>query len=226
MFYDLSNILQCNTNVNVIMGGRVRGKTYEICKKIIDDYINGGSTAVYVVPTKNDLRYVKFSFTENFDTHIDKMTCGKYNAICYKETKFFLCRKEKDKMISRDDKCFCRCFSISSVSTNDGLNFNFSVDLAYRCVSTADTILLDDFLKYKYLPYEPERFFALVEYIVGTNYAKNAKIFLVGCPSAKPNPYFEFMKISAEDIKPGKISVVKSVVNNHDLRIGIEILRE
>lgn len=222
MFYNLSNILQCNTNVNIIIGSRAAGKTYAICKKIIDDYIDGGSTAVCVVPTKNDLRYVKFLFIENFDLHIDEMTCGKYNAICYKETKFFLCRKEKDKMISRDDKCFCKCFSISSVSTNDGLNFNFSADLAYMCASTANTILLDDFLKYKYLPYEPERFFALVEYIAGKNYAKNAKIFLNGSPRPKPNPYFEFMKISDEDIKPGKISVVK----RHALRVGIDIFGE
>lgn len=226
MFYNLSNILQCNTNVNFILSRPMVGKTYAICKKIIDDYIDGGSTAVYVVRTKNELRYIKFAFMKNFDIHIEEMTCGKYNAVCYKETKFFLCRIEDDKMISRDDKCFCKCFSISSVSTNDGLNFDFSVDLGYRCASTANTILLDNFLQYKYLTYEPERFFALVEYIVGTNYAKNAKIFLTGNTARKPNPYFEFMKISNEDIKPGKISVVKSVVNNHALRVGIDVLEE
>lgn len=133
------NILNSKTPVNVIIDRPATGKTFAVLKLMIDRYLADGSTSVYAVRTRQEFRYAKQIFRNIFDIYIIDKTNNEYNNICYKNTKFYLCKIEKDKIVKIDKNYFCRLLSINSAKIYDiAVNNNYYSQAEIDNLSTYD----------------------------------------------------------------------------------------
>lgn len=201
------NILNSKTPINVIIDRPATGKTFAVLKLIVDRYLADGSTAVYAVRDRKEFRYAKHIFSDIFDIYIIDKTNNEYNHICYKNTKFYFCKIEKDKIVKIDKSYFCRLLPVSAAKISNIVvdnnyysqakicgtydfvigdkntgkvygNVNVSPDFGYGCARNASLVLYDISEPCFELKDEADRFFALLAYTIDVNFMSHTKIFI------------------------------------------------
>lgn len=171
------NVLNSKTPVNVIIDRPATGKTFAVLKLIVDRYLADGSTAVYAVRDRKEFRYAKHIFSDIFDIYIIDKTNNEYNSICYKDTKFYLCKIKKDNVVKIDKNYFCRLLPINAVKFTDQ-GVAVSPDFSYGCAHDTSLVLYDVSEPCFTLKDEAERFFALLAHTIDTNFISHTKIFI------------------------------------------------
>jgi hypothetical protein len=173
----------CAAPVNVIVSGRCTGKTYTVLKMMIDSYLDTGKTGVYTVRDRKEFKYAKHVFSDTFDLYIIEKTNNKYNSICYTDTKFYLCKIKKDKVVKIDKNYFCQLLPINAVKIVSSA-VNVSPDIGYKCAKNAGIVVYDMSSPCFALEREVDRFFALINYttnaaqvFINTNFKDWAKDF-------------------------------------------------
>lgn len=120
-FYSSDQIDELDAVYNLIYGPRANGKTYEICRKIIDAYLAEGLPSAYI--RRLDEMIKPSNLQELFSPHeayIAEMTNGKYNAVYYRSHAFYLCTYKDGVKIAQDKNPFCRTYAINTAETTKG----------------------------------------------------------------------------------------------------------
>ena len=170
------NILASKTPFNVIIDRPSTGKTFAVLKLIVDRYLADGSTAVYAVRYRQEFRYAKQIFSDIFDIYIIDRTNNEYNSICYKNTKFYFCKIEKDKIVKIDKNYFCRLLPLSAVKFT-AEDIAVSLDFGYGCAHNTSLVLYD-ISSGSCFADEVDRFFALLAHTIDVNFINHTRIFI------------------------------------------------
>ena len=91
-YYDLSKLLECGCNWNILYGMRSNGKSYAVKEHTLKQAFNKGVKFVYLRRWSEDIK------TKDVDTYFDdidikKITAGKYNGVmAYQGFFYFLYR--------------------------------------------------------------------------------------------------------------------------------------
>lgn len=210
-YYDRTAIDETGANYRLIVGQRSNGKTYSICKTIIEDYINKGKRAVYI------RRYAEQIVPKNiqslFNPHLDLITQlsgGQWNWVYYRANCFYLCFMDQDgKIVDKDETPFCLTRSVNTWETTKGAD-----------VGEISLILYDEFLtRESYLKDEFVSLMNLLSSIIRDR--KDVVVYLVANSVNKYAPYWEEFGIEEVDkMKQGEIRVYS--YPNSSMRLAIE----
>lgn len=121
IYYDSAPIDALEATYNIIYGQRGNGKTYKICRKIIDYYIDNAVPSALI--RRLDEMIKPANIQDLFNPHLDyisERTSGKWTGIYYRSHQFFLARYKDGKMILKDDKPFCRAYAVNTAETTKG----------------------------------------------------------------------------------------------------------
>lgn len=180
-FYQIEPLDLMQATYNIIIGQRSNGKTFAVCRKIVDQYIETGIASAYIRRFDETLKTKNIETL--FDPHIvyvEKMT-GKWNKVIYRNYAFYFGVEQDGKIIKRDSKPFCRCYSLNSGETTNGADRG---EVKY--------ILFDEFVTRKfYLQNE----FILLQNKLSTiiRSRENVIIYMVANTVNKYCPYFKEM---------------------------------
>ena len=120
LYYDIAPIDATEATYRLIVGQRSNGKTYSVCKHIIEDYFNEGKRGAYI------RRYEESITPKNlqslFNPHLQliwELSEHKWNSIFYRAKEFHLCAIDSEgKIIAKDDTAFCITAAINTSSCN------------------------------------------------------------------------------------------------------------
>lgn len=196
-YYDISGIDALDAVYNLIYGKRSNGKTFAVCRKIIDAYLDEDLPSAYL--RRLDEMIKPKNLSELFDPHIPyiiEKTEGKYNSILYRSNGFYLCCYDGDIKISQDKKPFCRTYAINTAETTKGQDAG---EVKY--------VFFDEFITRQfYLTNEFVLFQNLLSSIVRNR--AGIKIYMVANTVSKYCPYFREMGLTRmKDQKQGTIDV-------------------
>lgn len=121
-FYDITPIDNTNAVYRMIIGQRSNGKTYSVCKHIIENYINKGERAAYIRRWDEDIQPKNISslFAPHYDL-IRELTNDEYNFVFYRAKEFHFCYiNEEGEMIRKDPTAFCISASINTAEHTKG----------------------------------------------------------------------------------------------------------
>ena len=201
-YYSLDSILREKATYNIVFGERSNGKTYAVLKYAVEDYFKNGGTFAYVRRWKEDVTGARASgvFSAlNANGEIEKISKGKYEAITYRASRFYLCNyDEEGKPLYNETDLLGYTFALSDSEHNKSI--------AYPDVRT---ILFDEFLtKHTYLTDEFVLFMNTISTIVRQR--TNVKIFMLGNTVNKYAPYFNEMGLDhIEHMHQGAIDIYK-----------------
>lgn len=201
-FYSLKRILSENAVYNMVFGERSNGKTYAVLKYAIEDYVKNGGTFAYLRRWKEDVTGARASsvFSAlNANDEIIKLTKGKYEAIVYNASKFYLANyNDEGKPIYNESDLFGYTFALSDSEHNKSISY-----------PKVRTILFDEFLtKHTYLTDEFVLFMNTISTIVRQR--TDVKIFMLGNTVNKFSPYFKEMGLNhIQDMEQGTIDLYK-----------------
>lgn len=193
-YYDIKPLLDLNAEYNIIMGERSNGKTYSVCKLIIENFLKNGTYGAYIRRYADEILPANIKALFNpFD--VEKMSKGKYNKIMYRGKMFEIGNYdyEKDKWITREPLCFCA--SLNTWESAKGPDRG-----------TVEILLFDEFLTRRY--YLTNEFLAFQNVLSSfIRDRDNAKIFLVGNTVSFYSPYFEeFGLENIKEMEPGSLN--------------------
>jgi len=193
-YYDINPLLKLDAEYNIIMGERSNGKTYAVCKLIIENFLQTGTFGVYIRRYADEILPANIKALFNpFD--ISKLSKGKYNKIMYRGKCFEIGNYdfEKDKWINKEPLCFTAALNTweNAKGPDRGV---------------VGIILFDEFLT--------RRFYLTNEFLSFQNVLssfirdrENVKIFLVGNTVSFYSPYFEeFGLENIKEMEPGTIN--------------------
>lgn len=196
-YYDISAIDALDAVYNLIYGKRSNGKTFSICRKIIDAYLDEDLPSAYIrrldemIKPKN----LEVLFNPHLE-YIKEKTNGKYNAILYRSNAFYLCYYEGDTKLNQDKKPFCRTYAINTAETTKGQD-----------AGEIKLVFFDEFITRQfYLANEFILFQNLLSSIVRNR--SGIKIYMVANTVSKYCPYFREMGLTRmKDQKQGTIDL-------------------
>lgn len=186
-YYSIAKIDKTAATYRIIIGQRSNGKTYAVCRKIIDAYLQTGTPSAYV--RRIDEMIMPTTIQTLFDPHltyIDEATQHRYNSITYYRRAFYFCRVDMDdsgraKKTAQDQRPFCRCYSINAAETTKGAD-----------AGPVKYVLFDEFLTRQfYLSNEFIRFQNLLSSIIRDR--DGVVIYMLANTVSKHCPYFADM---------------------------------
>lgn len=193
-YYDIKPLLDLNAEYNIIMGERSNGKTYSVCKLIIENFLKTGTFGVYIRRYADEIlpSNIKGLFNP-FD--IEKLSKGKYNKIMYRGKTFEIGTYDydKDKWIHKEPLCFTAALNTweNAKGPDRGV---------------VGIILFDEFLTRRY--YLANEFLSFQNVLSSfIRDRENVKIFMVGNTVSFYSPYFEEFELeNIKEMKPGDLS--------------------
>lgn len=195
-FYDISGIDAQDAVYNLIYGKRSNGKTFAVCRKIIDAYLDEGKPSAYI--RRLDEMIKPKNIERLFNPHLEyikEKTEGKYNSIFYRSNSFYLCCYEDDLKIAQDKEPFCRTYAINTAETTKGQDAG---EVKY--------VFFDEFITRQF--YISNEFVLYQNLLSSIIRQRNAKIYMVANTVSKYCPYFREMGLSRiKDQKIGTIDV-------------------
>ena len=196
-YYDISAIDKLDATYNLIYGKRSNGKTFAVCKKIIDAYLDEDLPSAYI--RRLDEMIKPKNLQELFSPHLEyikEKTNGKYNAIFYRSNGFYLCLYAGETKMLQDKKPFCRTYAINTAETTKGQD-----------AGPIKYIFFDEFItRGFYLSNE----FVLFQNLLSSlcRQRDNIKIYMAANTVSKYCPYFREMGLTRmKDQKQGTIDV-------------------
>ncbi len=193
-YYDIKPLLKLNAEYNIIMGERSNGKTYSVCKLIIENFLETGTYGVYIRRYADEIMPSNIKALFN-PFEIEKISKGRYNRIMYRGKMFEIGNYdfEKDKWINKEPLCFCAALNTweNAKGPDRGV---------------VGIILFDEFLT--------RRFYLTNEFLSFQNVLssfirdrENVRIFLVGNTVSFYSPYFEeFGLENIKEMEPGTLN--------------------
>lgn len=193
-YYDITPLLKLNAEYNIIMGERSNGKTYSVCKLIIENFLANGTYGAYIRRYADEIlpSNIKALFNP-FD--IEKMSKGKYNKIMYRGKMFEIGTYDfdKEKWIHKEPLCFCAALNTweNAKGPDRGV---------------IGVILFDEFLTRRY--YLTNEFLSFQNVLSSFIRDRDeVKIYLVGNTVSFYSPYFEeFGLENIKEMQPGDIA--------------------
>ena len=199
-YYSSTKIDRKNATYNVIFGERSNGKTYDMLKKAVKNFVKDGSQLAYVRRWKEDIigrRAARLfsGLVENGE--IVKLTKGAYQGVHYWAGKWYLCLYGEDgKPIYNDSDIFAFSFALSDSEHDKSTSFPNIKQIVFDEFLTAKTYLQDEFVL----------FMNVVSTIVRKR--DDVKIYMLGNTVNKFCPYFKEMGLTnVLTMKQGSIDV-------------------
>ena len=210
-FYDITPIDNTNAVYRMIIGQRSNGKTYSVCKHIIENYINKGERAAYIRRWDEDIQPKNISslFAPHYDL-IRELTNDEYNFVFYRAKEFHFCYiNEEGEMIRKDPTAFCISASINTAEHTKGQDRG-----------EVQLILFDEFAtRSGYLQNEFVLFCNLLSSLIRNR--DNTIIYMLANTVNRYCPYFSEMGLKDVNQMPqGQISVY--TYNNANLTVAVE----
>lgn len=200
IYYSSTKIDRKNATYNVIFGERSNGKTYDMLKKAVKNFVKDGSQLAYVRRWKEDIigrRAARLfaGLVENGE--IGKLTKGAYQGVHYWAGKWYLCLYGEDgKPIYNDSDIFAFSFALSDSEHDKSTSFPNIKQIVFDEFLTSKTYLQDEFVL----------FMNVVSTIVRKR--DDVKIYMLGNTVNKFCPYFKEMGLTnVLTMKQGSIDV-------------------
>ena len=149
LYYDRTAIDATGANWRLIIGTRSNGKSYSVCKTIVEDYIKEGKRAVYV------RRYAEEIMPKNiqtlFDPHIPlikELTGGEWNCVFYRANEFRLAYydDEEGKITNKDETPFCITRAVNTWETTKGADVGHISLICFDEFMTRNAYIRDEFI--------------------------------------------------------------------------------
>lgn len=214
-YYNIAPIDATGAIYRLIIGQRSNGKTYSVCKHIIEDYFKEGKRGAYI------RRYEESITPKNiqslFNPHLKliwDLSEGKWNAIFYRAKEFHFCSIDSDgKIIAKDDTAFCISAAINTAENTKGEDRG-----------EVQTIVFDEFMtRSGYLNNEFVRYMNLLSTLIRDR--ESAVIYMLANTVNKYCPYFSEMGLkNIEKLPQGEIAVYS--YGSSDLTVAVEYCDE
>lgn len=211
MFYDIEPIDSTNAVYRMIIGQRSNGKTFSVCKHVIENYFQKGERSAYIRRYEEDITPKNISSL--FDPHLSDIIAlsdGQYNGVYYRAKEFHFCYYDEDGNItSKDPIAFCICRSINTAEHTKGQD-----------AGEVHTIIFDEFAtRNGYLQNEFILFCNLLSSLIRNR--DNTVIYMLANTVNRYCPYFKEMGLKdVENMPQGQIFVY--TYGNKDLTVAVE----
>lgn len=215
LYYNIGPIDATGAVYRMIIGQRSNGKTYSVCKHIIEDYFKSGKRGAYV------RRYEESITPKNiqtlFNPHLQliwKLSEGKWNAVFYRAKEFHFCAVDAaGAIIAKDDTAFCITAAINTAENTKGEDRG-----------EVETIVFDEFMtRAGYLNNEFVRFMNLLSTLIRDR--ESAIIYMLANTVNKYCPYFSEMGLkNIEKMPKGEIAVYS--YGSSALTVAVELCDE
>lgn len=187
------------------------GKTYSVCKHIIEDYINKGRRAAYIRRYDEDIqpKNIQSLFAPHYKL-IEELSEGKYNYVSYRAKEFHLCYIDEDGMITnRDPEAFCITGAINTAEHTKGQDRG-----------EIHLVLFDEFAtRQAYLKNEFVLYCNLLSSLIRNR--EDTIIYMLANTVNRYCPYFKEMGLKdVENMPQGQIYVYN--YGNKDLTVAVE----
>lgn len=174
-WYSLDNILKYDSQYYIIMGERSNGKTYAVCKYLIDQFFKHGKQFAYVKRYEED---IKAKYMSEVFTHLEDYLLEEYHH----RIKFY-----RGQWLVYEDG------TDGKINECEVIGYAFSIVLVNRTKGTSypkvDNILFEEFMSIDctYLNDELNLFLNLVSTIVRQR--TTPKVFMLANTISKYSPY-------------------------------------
>ena len=215
LYYNIAPIDATGAIYRLIVGQRSNGKTYSVCRHIIEDYFNEGKRGAYI------RRYEESITPKNlqslFNPHLQliwELSEHKWNSIFYRAKEFHLCVIDSEgKIIAKDDTAFCITAAINTSENTKGEDRG-----------EVHTIIFDEFMtRSGYLNNEFVRFMNLLSTLIRDR--ESAVVYMLANTVNKYCPYFAEMGLKNIDkLAQGEIAVY--TYGSSDLTVAVELCDE
>ena len=210
-YYDRTALDETGAVYRIAIGGRSIGKTYSVCKTIVEDYFNKGHRAAYIRRYEEEI--TPKNIASLFAPHrelIIQLSDGKYNDVTYRTKEWHFCYTDDDgKIVEKDPTAFCISAAINTWMTTKGQDRGIVHTILYDEFLTRDTYLRDEFVD----------FMNVVSSLLRDR--DEAVIYLLANTVSKYSPYWKELGIdSVETMKQGEIRVYQ--YGESDLTLAIE----
>lgn len=205
-FYSLKDILDKHADINLIISGRSNGKTYSLCKYVLEQYKKTGKKFVYIRRWTDDIKIANAQkLFLPLQSEIDKIF-GEGYEVTYYQKQYFLKDPEGNKEIIGHVLALSESHHQKSVSY---------VDIG--------TIFFDEFIQMageRILPDELSRYENTLSTII--RFHTDIKVFLLANTVSKFAPYFSYYKIDINHMEPKDILVKDFPTDAGILRVACE----
>lgn len=211
LFYDIEPIDETNATYRLIIGQRSNGKTYSVCKHIVEDYIERGERGAYIRRWDEDIqpKNIASLFAPHYQL-ISELSDGRYNTVFYRAKEFHLAFvDEEGKITDKDPEAFCVTASINTAEHTKGQDRG-----------EIKTILFDEFMtREAYLKNEFILYCNLLSSLIRNR--DNAIIYMCANTVNRYCPYFKEMGLKdVENMPQGQIYVYN--YGESDLTVAVE----
>lgn len=211
MFYDIGPIDATNAVYRMIIGQRSNGKTYSVCRHMVEDYFSKGHRSAYIRRWDEDIqpKHLASLFAPHYKL-IEELSGGEYNSVFYRAKEFHLCYiNEEGKKIAQDPEAFCITASINTAEHTKGQDRG-----------EIHIILFDEFMtRQGYLNNEFILYCNLLSSLIRNR--DDAVIYMCANTVNRYCPYFKEMGLKEVETMPqGQVYVY--TYGNMDLTVAVE----
>lgn len=192
--YNISKLLATGCNWMLLLGMRSNGKSYQVTKTILEDYIKDGTKFVYLRRWRDDINGTSVDeFFNNVD--INKITNGKYDTVVLYSQKIFFAHYDDNGVVKRGEHIGYAC-NLNTAERNKSWSFNDVGNIAYEEFVPQDA---------SYLVNEPQK---LLQFVSTVFRLWEGHVFLIGNTLNRVNPYFrDWQLTNAVDMRQGDIQI-------------------
>lgn len=210
-FYDITPIDETNAVYRMIIGQRSNGKTYSVCKHIVENYFTKGERGAYIRRYEEDItpKNIQSLFAPHYKL-IEQLSEGKYNFVIYRAKEFrFAYISEEGDILEKAPEAFCVAASINTAEHTKGQDRG-----------EVHTILFDEFAtREAYLKNEFVLFCNLLSSLIRNR--DNAIIYMCANTVNRYCPYFKEMGLKdVESMPQGQIYLYN--YGNAALTVAVE----
>ena len=210
-YYDIGPIDATNAVYRMIIGQRSNGKTYSVCRHMIENYFDKGDRSAYIRRWDEDIqpKHLSSLFAPHTDLIMEK-SGGKYNGVFYRAKEFHFCFYDEDgKVVEKDPTAFCVTASINTAEHTKGQDRGEIKLILFDEFMTRVGYLRDEFVQYCNL---------LSSLIRNRN---DTVIYMCANTVNRYCPYFEEMGLKdIENMPQGEVYVY--TYGNSDLTVAVE----
>lgn len=155
MYWDPDRLLSSGAGYNIAIGRACVGKSFAMCKKMIEHYITTGEQSTYIVRFDTSIMHTaKYLFNKFNGYIISTLTNDKYDCVVYKSGCYYLAKLKNGKVDKVDNVPFCRMYSLQ-----DYINNKFDKIFYW---GKSKYIVYDEFLTQNYIQFDFEQFIDFV----------------------------------------------------------------
>ena len=150
MYYDINPIDETNAVYRMIIGSRSNGKTYSVCRHIVENYFARGERAAYIRRYDEDIqpKHLSSLFAPHYKL-IEELSGGEWNSVYYRAKEFHLCYIDEDgKITAKDPTAFCVTASINTAEHTKGQDRGEIHLILFDEFMTRDAYLSNEFVQY------------------------------------------------------------------------------